>query len=736
MSGDGDSTEVQLSAFIATAESEFKRLNSLIKDLSAKLDDVTDKLVLEKAERSASEKRLAEVEQQSSHFEKLAAELQLRLAKAEKRLDSEVDICVNDQKVATVNKIEIPLPNLDATAGHEHLKSTATKINGTAATDLDKSSVYDEVERLRRKTGRSRALPHSPVRSRRSSASLETQREVVSHRTDEDQRSEMKKFKFKIPKQFKSCDGSDPSEFLDWLTKIERVASASDWNSSYKCWLVANLVEGHAAHILDCCEDAVKKDWKELKKKLFKKLVPAQHFEHLRNNLRRVHQKSIDDVDGYITEFREKARKAYANNRTGKYEEDIVHMFIDGLNSEDLRLKALEQHCESLDEVAEYILNCVALQELAKQSPSSMTSTSAFAESDCTPLTAKRSRQTVNRRFEYGRHGRMRINCPRPMSWIDSGEKDHERFQGQCFEFDKSRQCRDFHQTDSGCETVSATTYDDCSHSNSTERHGPACYVTVGPFNHQPDFDLQALIPCQLGTNGSPATALVDNGSSCNILKEACYMQCLIKAPIQKSGVKTINSLSGHAMNVIGKVKLSVGIGQPSVCEFNTVFYVVPELPFDMIIGAEGMYDGYLRTNIRSKTVCAHVGQREVSVPFLSTSVRNVPSRVYEPCSNPRVDLFNGSTNMSCKDPWYCPLENELIVIDDKKHIVSCARVLSAENWGIRSQNVVIVENMGSKRPFAVHRRFILPLKRNIKLLPRETRRQEALYRYVLSRYS
>jgi len=651
MPGDGENAQGQLAAFIATAEGEFRRLNSLIKDLA-------DQLALEKAGRFACEKRLDEVEQKSAEFEKKLKVAERRRCLVGQKIEG--DICVEEQ----MNEKQKPL-DVDATAGHEHQKSDATKFD-RAAKGSDNSSVYEEVERLRRKTGRSRALPHSPVRSRSSSASSETRREAKSRNINDAERYEMKKFKFKIPGQFKSCDGSDASEFLDWMMKIERVASASGWSSSYKCWLVANLVDGRAAHVLDCCEDKVKSNWKKLRRKLVKKLVPSQHFEHLRNELRCFHQ-SNNDVTAYVREFREKTRKAYANNTTGKYEEDIVRMFIHGLNSEDLRLKTLEQQCESLDEVTEYVLNVVVLQELAKQSSSPRKPTFAcqadpssspsapdhheqFAYFDSSPHQSSRSIQC----FKCGEYGHIKANCPsREIRELfhDCGQDEHGSwFQRQWFEFDKSRQSRDIHQMDSGFETFSATTYDDRSYSNSGEPRGPACYVTVAPFSRQPGFDLLALVPCELGTNGSPATALVDNGSSCNILNEDFYMRWLMNEPLQNSGVKTINSLSGHAMNVIGKIGIWVGIGQPSVCRFKTIFYVVSELPFDVIIGAEGMYDGYLRTDIRNKTVCARVGSHEVCVPFLSTTgsqYSRVPSRAFEHCSKPRAGSLSDSWSHS-----------------------------------------------------------------------------------------
>jgi len=331
--------------------------------------------------------------------------------------------------------------------------------------------------------------------------------------------------------------------------------------------------------------------------------VPSQHFEHLQNELRCFNQ-SNDDVTVYVKEFREKARRAYANNTSGKYEEDKVRMFVDGLHSEDLRLKALEQLCESLDEVTEYVLNIVALQKLAKQVSNQTKPTCDFPMGlSSSPSLPKRSRQYTTQCFECGKFGHIKANCSsREMGepWHDRGQEEHGSwFQGQCFEFDKSRQSRDIHQMDSGFETFSATTYDDCTHTNSNERHAPFCYVTAGPVNLQPGFDLLALVPCELGTNGSPATALVDNGSSCNILNEDFYRRWLMNEPLKNSGVKTINSLSGHAMNVIGKIGIWVGIGQPSVCRFKTIFYVVSELPFDVIIGAEGMFDGYLRTDIQ-----------------------------------------------------------------------------------------------------------------------------------------
>jgi len=73
-------------------------------------------------------------------------------------------------------------------------------------------------------------------------------------------------------------------------------------------------------------------------------------------------QRSSEDINAYVGDFRDKARRAYANEKSGYNETELVRFFVAGLNSEILRLKTLEQHCHKLDEAAEYMLSVVTLQ--------------------------------------------------------------------------------------------------------------------------------------------------------------------------------------------------------------------------------------------------------------------------------------------------------------------------------------------------------------------------------------
>lgn len=281
---------------------------------------------------------------------------------------------LHTELIARANRSERASPfgidDSDGEQNAERIRSTVKRIDKVATNvkvqpeaKFDASSVYEEADRGRRKT-RSEALPNHSVNRRSLSNSSSRGRRSSGSQSESDRE---KPKKFKIPAQFKSCDGSNPSDFLDWLAKIERAASASRWSNKYKCWLVANLVEGRAAQTLDSCSSDVKHSWKELRRKLVKRLISPQHFEHMRNELRRLHQKSSEDVYVYINEFRDKARKAYANDTSGKYEEELIRMFVSGLTSESLRLKTLERECDNLDEASEYVLNVVTLQELARQ---------------------------------------------------------------------------------------------------------------------------------------------------------------------------------------------------------------------------------------------------------------------------------------------------------------------------------------------------------------------------------
>jgi len=217
------------------------------------------------------------------------------------------------------------------------------------------------------------------------------------------------KEKFRLLSHFKPSTGVNPSEFLDWLSKIERVASAANCAEDVlKCWLVANLVEGRLAHAYDALPVRSMKNWRKLKRSLIEKIVPPFYFERLRCELSLLKQRLNESLDSYVTRFCGKVETAYNRNFPSEFvDAQLVWQFICGLSCENLRLKALEQRCLTLAEVVDFVLELETLQHLAKSS------TVETFELQNRPRSKPIPTHWFNRCFKCGVIGHCRRNWPR-----------------------------------------------------------------------------------------------------------------------------------------------------------------------------------------------------------------------------------------------------------------------------------------------------------------------------------
>lgn len=511
------------------------------------------------------------------------------------------------------------------------------------------STVYEEADR-------SRKLVKSPARNRRAkkkSSSRSASPRSLSNQSDDREHTEKKKFR--IPPQFRSCDGTNPGEFLDWLAKIERAASASEWSGSYKCWLIANLVEGRAAQALDACDGESRKTWKKLRKKLVKKIVPSQHFEQMRNELRRLHQRTNEDINAYISEFQEKARRAFANETPGRNEDEIVRLFISGLNSELLRLKVLEQRCKTLDEAAEYVLSTITLQELAKTKTGKPAAPSYGAAPNnpgfryyATPPGAQRRNGGRNAYpnnrsagcFNCGALDHYKAQCPNPPRrpfvppnfrppephpdqqdhyvCAACGGSGHMRSHCPFVNSAAGPSNRPDLQNMNAAPTTESRPSMSASAAPNPSATSHACMVTYGSLHgRRVRTNLHAIIMCELGSAEVVAHTLVDNGSVCNIIKESVYVLIRDQYPMRPSSVNEINSMTGHSLKVLGEAVIEIGIGHPSLAKFSSTYLIVETLPFDLVIGAEGMYDGWITVDVRHKVVLSQMNGQYLAVDFL-----------------------------------------------------------------------------------------------------------------------
>lgn len=73
-----------------------------------------------------------------------------------------------------------------------------------------------------------------------------------------------------LPKPFAS---GDPSE---WFTRFEICSNANEWSNDQKALKLPTLLEGEALAVWLECSDAEKKDYKQAKAKITKKLKPPE----------------------------------------------------------------------------------------------------------------------------------------------------------------------------------------------------------------------------------------------------------------------------------------------------------------------------------------------------------------------------------------------------------------------------------------------------------------------------
>jgi len=243
------------------------------------------------------------------------------------------------------------------------------------------------------------ACPRQPLEELSS-----TQHAVASGSCEALKRSSIRnKDRFRILSQLSPCSGCDPSVFLDWLAKIERVALAANCAEDVlKGWLVANLVEGRLAHAYDALPPRSMKNWQKLKRNLIEKIVPPFYFERLRCELSLVKQRDDEPLDSYVNRFCGNAHIAYIGLKSRFVEAQLVWQFINGLCCEHLRFKVLEQRCPTLTDVVDCVLKFETLQSLAKKSMQQRMSS-------LKPIPA----YWFGRCFKCGVIGHCRRNCPR-----------------------------------------------------------------------------------------------------------------------------------------------------------------------------------------------------------------------------------------------------------------------------------------------------------------------------------
>jgi len=84
--------------------------------------------------------------------------------------------------------------------------------------------------------------------------------------------------------------------------------------------------------------------------------LPPFYVERLRCELSLVKLRDDESLNSYVTQFCGKVHVAYIGVKSRFVEAQLMWQFINNLYCEKLRLKALEQQCLTLAEVADYVL--------------------------------------------------------------------------------------------------------------------------------------------------------------------------------------------------------------------------------------------------------------------------------------------------------------------------------------------------------------------------------------------
>lgn len=442
---------------------------------------------------------------------------------------------------------------------------------------------------------------------------------------------------FRIPRHFGPCDGNNEEAFLDWLAKIERTSETSKWSDKYKCFILANLVEGRAAAAFDKIVPENRLIWSVLKQKLVSSLVPKQHFERLQSDLKRNFQKTSESVRDFNMVFRERVRKAYASENPGFSEKFLVEIYIDLLSNDDVRLEVARNHYQKIDEA----MNCAESESSLRECISRKSriqiqpriaalNTNGVErvkpqvfEPPCSP------QKPVFRCYRCKQEGHIQRNCQnqfvpdaRQNQYQNSGKqnifgkycficnsREHSsldcslrkntnftsspKFQSQQF------QPRNSLQSGPPCP-VTAT--------SSSAESNPALYPNCGNLSTAHSAERHPLIHIFLGESLKRVVAFADSGSDMSLIHQRVLNSMKIsgeKLIEKRTEISSMYTLNGFPLKILSQTEITARTSEnPSESmNFAGNFLVTDDMPYDMLLGQDIMDSEYIVPDIHHKIV-------------------------------------------------------------------------------------------------------------------------------------